>query len=87
MEQDYRHIIEHEAGKVFAAMEPRTSPEDMTRLRRAFQLAVEAHAPQKRKTGEPYILHPIAVALIAAEELSLDVNTVIASFLHDVVED
>ncbi len=86
-QQDYNQIIEREAEKVFAAMEPRTSAEDMIRLRDAFNLAREAHAPQKRKTGEPYILHPIAVALIAAQELELDVNPVIAAFLHDVVED
>ncbi|MDD6889030.1 MAG: HD domain-containing protein [Bacteroidales bacterium] len=59
----------------------------MTRIRDAFELAREAHAPQKRKTGEPYILHPIAVANIAAEELMLGANPVIACFLHDVVED
>ena len=68
-------------------MEPRTSDADMKRLKDAFELAKEAHAPQLRKTGEPYILHPIAVATIAADELRLDINSVIASFLHDVVED
>ena len=68
-------------------MESQASPEDMKRIRDAFELARAAHAPQKRKTGEPYILHPIAVALIAAEELCLGTNPVIAAFLHDVVED
>lgn len=46
-----------------------------------------AHADQKRKSGEPYIFHPIAVANIVAEELVLGANPVIAAFLHDVVED
>lgn len=87
MEHDYDKIIQQEADKVFKVMAPRTSATDMKRLKMAFEMAREAHAPQKRKTGEPYILHPIAVALICAEELSLDVNTVIAAFLHDVVED
>lgn len=53
----------------------------------AYELAAEAHKEQKRKTGEPYIIHPIAVARIVAEELELDANPVMAAFLHDVVED
>ncbi len=84
---DYDKIIEDRAQHVFDVMSPRTAEEDMKRLKDAFLLAREAHAPQVRKTGEPYILHPIAVATIAAEELHLDVNSVIAAFLHDVVED
>lgn len=59
----------------------------MIRIRNAFEFALKAHAPQKRKTGEPYILHPIAVATIVAQELHLGPNTVMAAFLHDVVED
>lgn len=86
-QKDYTQIIEREAQKVFDAMRPRVSDADYVRLQKAFELAREAHAPQKRKTGEPYILHPIAVANIAATELMLDVNSVIAAFLHDVVED
>ncbi|MCH5214630.1 MAG: bifunctional (p)ppGpp synthetase/guanosine-3',5'-bis(diphosphate) 3'-pyrophosphohydrolase [Muribaculaceae bacterium] len=85
--KDYERIINDRAQRVFDTMEPRTSAEDMERLKAAFELAKEAHAPQKRKSGEPYILHPIAVAQVAAEELMLDPNTVMACFLHDVVED
>ncbi len=84
---DYDIIIDQAAGRVFDAMAGRTSPDDMVRLRHAFEFAREAHSKQKRKTGEPYILHPIAVANIAANEINLDVNSVIAAFLHDVVED
>lgn len=84
---DYDKIIDRAAARVFDAMSARTSPEDMERLRHAFDFAREAHSSQKRKTGEPYILHPIAVANIAAIEINLDVNSVIAAFLHDVVED
>lgn len=87
MQKDYNQIIQERADHVFEVMEKRVSAEDMARIRAAFELAREAHAPQKRKTGEPYILHPIAVANIAAEELMLGANPVIASFLHDVVED
>ncbi|MBO4955243.1 MAG: bifunctional (p)ppGpp synthetase/guanosine-3',5'-bis(diphosphate) 3'-pyrophosphohydrolase [Muribaculaceae bacterium] len=87
MHTDYDRIILERADHVFEVMEKRVSADDMTRIRAAFNLAREAHAPQKRKTGEPYILHPIAVANIAAEELMLGANPVIACFLHDVVED
>lgn len=87
MQEDYDRIIEDRADRVFKVMAGRVSDEDMERIRAAFELARKAHAPQKRKTGEPYILHPIAVANIAAEELMLGANPVIACFLHDVVED
>ena len=86
-EKDYELQIEEKAREVFDSMKPRVSDADLARLHDAFELAREAHAPQKRKSGEPYILHPIAVAKVAAEELQLDTNTVIACFLHDVVED
>lgn len=87
MQEDYDRIIQERAEHVFKVMAGRVSAEDMERIRAAFELARKAHAPQKRKTGEPYILHPIAVANIAAEELMLGANPVIACFLHDVVED
>ncbi|MDE6008103.1 MAG: HD domain-containing protein [Muribaculaceae bacterium] len=87
MEIDYEKMINERAEEVFNEMKPRTSEADLLRLRDAFSLAKEAHAPQVRKTGEPYIFHPIAVAYIAARELNMDVNSVIAAFLHDVVED
>lgn len=87
MQNDYNRIIQERADHVFEVMAKRVSAEDMERIHAAFELAREAHAPQKRKTGEPYILHPIAVANIAAEELMLVANPVIACFLHDVVED
>lgn len=87
MQEDYDRIIEERADRVFKVMAGRVSDEDMERIRAAFEMARKAHASQKRKTGEPYILHPIAVANIAAEELMLGANPVIACFLHDVVED
>ncbi|MDE6177514.1 MAG: HD domain-containing protein, partial [Paramuribaculum sp.] len=85
--ENYDEIIRKRADHVIDVMARKSSPEDVGRLREAFELAREAHSEQKRKTGEPYILHPIAVAKIAADELGLDVNSVIAAFLHDVVED
>lgn len=87
MQNEYSRIIQERADHVFEVMAKRVSSEDMLRIRDAFELARKAHAPQKRKTGEPYIFHPIAVANIAAEELMLGANPVIACFLHDVVED
>ncbi|MBD5369973.1 MAG: bifunctional (p)ppGpp synthetase/guanosine-3',5'-bis(diphosphate) 3'-pyrophosphohydrolase [Bacteroides sp.] len=86
-EKKYDRIVEERAHRVFDMMRARTSPEDMVRLRQAFEFARDAHSTQRRKSGEPYILHPIAVAAIAAGEINLDVNSVIAAFLHDVVED
>ena len=65
----------------------RLSVEDIGRIREAYELAKEAHKEQRRKSGEPYIIHPIAVARIVAEELRLGANPIIAAFLHDVVED
>lgn len=57
-------------------------------LRRAFRFALEQHGDMRRRTGEPYILHPIAVALILVKEIGLkDLSAVIAALLHDVVED
>lgn len=83
----YEKIVSDLVQEVFDAIAPRVTPEDMERVRQAYLLAKEAHAPQRRKSGEPYILHPISVALIVAKELQLDANTVITAFLHDVVED
>ena len=87
MEQDYDKIIEQRAQHVFDVMSERVSSNELSQIRKAFELARRAHALQKRKTGEPYILHPIAVATIAAEELALSSHMVMAAFLHDVVED
>lgn len=87
MQESFDTIIDQRAQHVFNVMQSRSTPEEMDALHRAFELARDAHAPQKRKTGEPYILHPIAVATIAAEEFMLGANPVIAAFLHDVVED
>lgn len=59
---------------------------DMQLLNRAYQVASEAHEPQRRKSGEPYIIHPLSVALILAE-LHLDKETIAAALLHDTIED
>ena len=87
MNDIYTSRINESIDSLFANMEQRISAEDMQRVRNAYALASEAHKDQRRKTGEPYIIHPIAVARIVAEELELGANPVIAAFLHDVVED
>lgn len=63
------------------------SKEDKKLVRNAFDIAVEAHSSQRRKTGEPYIFHPIAVAKIVANEIGLGATSIAAALLHDVVED
>jgi guanosine-3',5'-bis(diphosphate) 3'-pyrophosphohydrolase len=56
-------------------------------IRKAFEIALEAHKDMRRKSGEPYIYHPIAVAQICAEEIGLGTTSVVCALLHDVVED
>lgn len=60
---------------------------DKKMIRRAFDLALESHQDMRRKSGEPYIYHPIAVAQIAAEEIGLGTTSIVCALLHDVVED
>ena len=63
------------------------SKEDKKLIRSAFDIAVDAHKEQRRKSGEAYIFHPIAVAKIVASEIGLDSTSIAAALLHDVVED
>ena len=65
----------------------RKDEETLALVRKAFDLANEAHYGVRRKSGEPYILHPIAVAKIASEEIGLGATSIICALLHDVVED
>ncbi len=69
------------------AIKGERTAEDTRLIRKAFNIAVEAHKDQRRKTGEPYIYHPIAVARICAEEIGLGTTSVVAALLHDTVED
>lgn len=87
MEKDYDKIVAESVQIVFDTMSKRVRHADLERIKAAFEYAKEAHKEQRRKSGEPYIIHPISVARIAAEELKLDANSVMAAFLHDVVED
>ena len=59
---------------------------DLGHIHAAFEYADQCHQGQKRKSGEPYIIHPLAVAQIVAEELKLDSESIEAALLHDVIE-
>ena len=63
------------------------SDSDKKMIRQAFDMAVEAHSEQRRKSGEAYIFHPISVAKIVAQQIGLDATSICAALLHDVVED
>lgn len=63
------------------------SRDDKKLIRHAFEVALDAHKEQRRKSGEAYIFHPIAVAKIVAQEIGLDATSIAAALLHDVVED
>jgi len=73
--------------QLISACRPLTTKEQREKMREAFDFAVEAHKNHRRKSGEPYIFHPIAVAKIVLEEIGLGTTSVICSLLHDVVED
>lgn len=63
------------------------SDEDKLVIRKAFDLAMDAHKNQRRKSGDPYIFHPIAVAQIVADEIGLGATSISCALMHDVVED
>lgn len=84
---DYSALIKTNIESLFSYLEPLITKEQMQRIIDGYEFAAEAHKKQKRRSGEPYIIHPIAVATILAKELEMSDNTVIAAFLHDVVED
>ena len=70
--------------ELFQRIEAYLTPEQVAFVRKAYELAAKAHATQTRKSGEPYIIHPIGVASILAG-LQMDDKTLAAAFLHDVV--
>lgn len=69
------------------ACKPTLQKGDKRMIRLAFNMALESHQNMRRKSGEPYIYHPIAVAQIAAEEIGLGTTSIVCALLHDVVED
>lgn len=85
-EAEKREILRRYRGLLRAATRSKSS-QDRRRIRKAFNLALEAHKEMRRKSGEPYIYHPIAVARICAEEIGLDTTSIVCALLHDTVED
>ena len=85
-EQEKKEILGR-YKKLLNASRRRLEKGDKELIRKAFELAVEAHKDMRRKSGEPYIYHPIAVAQICAEEIGLGTTSIICGLLHDTVED
>src|SRR5512138_2098725 len=86
-EEQERKLILREYRSLLRSLKVKIKPGDKELLRRAFEMAAEAHKTMRRKSGEPYILHPLAVAKICVEEIGLGVRSTICSLLHDTVED
>ena len=79
--------IDRGVEELLTLLSRRIDSEDVNRIHAAYEFAKEAHKEQRRKSGESYIMHPLAVARVVAEELGLGADPIIAAFLHDVVED
>src|SRR5678810_331688 len=86
-EEQEKKLILREYRALLRGLKTKLKPGDKRLIRLAFEMAVEAHKTMRRKSGEPYILHPIAVARICVEEIGLGVRSTICSLLHDTVED
>jgi GTP diphosphokinase / guanosine-3',5'-bis(diphosphate) 3'-diphosphatase len=85
-EEEKKEILRQYRG-LLRVLKPKLKPGDKELLRVAFEMAAEAHKTMRRKSGEPYILHPLAVAKICVEEIGLGVRSTICALLHDTVED
>lgn len=80
-------LIQRSYRNLLKSIKSNLTKEDKEMIRQAYEIAVQAHSKQRRKSGEPYILHPIEVARICTEEIGLGPTAVVAALLHDVVED
>lgn len=85
--EEEKKLIQNAYRTLLKSIKTKMDETDKKNIRAAYELAVEAHSSQRRKSGEPYILHPIAVARICAEEIGLGPTAIVAALLHDVVED
>src|SRR5699024_9981324 len=86
-EQAEKREIIRQYRALMRAIKPRLKEGDRPQVRHAFEMAAEAHIDMRRKSGEPYILHPLAVAQIRVKEIGLGVTSAICALLHDTVED
>ena len=86
-EEQEKKLILREYRALLRALKTKLKPGDRKLIRQAFEMAVEAHKTMRRKSGEPYILHPLAVSRICVEEIGLGIRSTICALLHDTVED
>lgn len=86
-EEDEKKEILRQYRALLRVLKTKLKPGDKILLRTAFEMAAEAHKTMRRKSGEPYILHPLAVAKICVEEIGLGIRSTICALLHDTVED
>jgi len=85
-ETEYKEI-DKEFHSLVKKVRPKCTEEDLNNLDKAYNLILKAHNYQRRKSGEPYVFHPIEVARICFEEIGLGATSIISALLHDVVED
>ncbi|MBS1919010.1 MAG: bifunctional (p)ppGpp synthetase/guanosine-3',5'-bis(diphosphate) 3'-pyrophosphohydrolase [Bacteroidetes bacterium] len=86
-QEQEKKLILREYRSLLRSLKAKLKPGDKDLIRTAFEMAADAHKTMRRKSGEPYILHPIAVAKICVEEIGLGVRSTICSLMHDTVED
>jgi GTP pyrophosphokinase len=85
-EQENKEIVRRYRA-LLRALKPKLKTGDKQLVRTAFEMSVDAHKTMRRKSGEPYIFHPLAVAMICVEEIGLGVRSTICALMHDTVED
>ena len=86
-EEEEKKLILREYRSLLRVLKTKLKPGDKDLIRTAFEMAADAHKTMRRKSGEPYILHPIAVAKICCDEIGLGIRSTICALLHDTVED
>lgn len=86
VEKERKEILKR-YRKLLRNAKPTLKPGDTKLIKKAFNISLEAHKDMRRKSGEPYIYHPLEVALVCVEEIGLGTTSIIAALLHDVVED
>jgi len=86
VEEENKEIVRR-YRQLLRKAKPFLKDDDSKKIRKAFNVSMEAHDGMRRKSGEPYIFHPLAVARICVEEIGLGTTSIIAALLHDVVED
>ena len=86
-EEEEKKEILRQYRALLRALRSKLKKNEKEMVRRAFEMAAQAHKTMRRKSGEPYILHPLAVAMICVEEIGLGIRSTICALLHDTVED